>query len=303
MIKDISTRCWILALIVRDDGERLLLGDGAYEFKERQQHFSANSYVNDTVDVQGNDGVLLAGQVRRAANQKFEGYIGDATTQPRQVETYRRQFLAFFRKNHFFEVIYIFQDGTAIKRQKGFIAAAPEVKEIRQIHPEYSVSLNFEDVNYYAYSENAAGEEIYGNSASIPLSSVDSGGEQWDENGQVWDELGSIWEEGGGAGIEAVEVDSIDVVYPVLKIQGPANNPVLENITTNTRMQFQGNITASQTLLVDTRQQVATLNGTSVLTALSGNWLTFKPGQNRVVFSAENADAKPALIEWAEVVG
>lgn len=187
MLAGITPKCWILALVVRDDGERLLLGDGAFEFKEKQQHFIANNYVNDTVEVQGNDGIMLAGQVRRSASQPFDGFIADATVGGTDTETYRRQFLAFFRKNHYYTVIYIMPDGSAVKRQRGFIVDAPEVKELFRISPEYHVSLNFEDVNYYEYDENSEGEEIYSDSASIPMVNANSGGLVWDEYGVVWD--------------------------------------------------------------------------------------------------------------------
>ena len=41
-LDDITTKRYILALIIRDDGERLLLGDGYYEFKDALQHFQPN---------------------------------------------------------------------------------------------------------------------------------------------------------------------------------------------------------------------------------------------------------------------
>lgn len=548
MIKDITTQCWILALFVRDDGERILLGSGNYEFREKQMHFYANRYVNDTVDIQGNDGLMLAGQVRRASTQPFDGYIGGPSYTQQEVEQYRQDFLKFFRKNHYYEVIYIFQDGSAIKRNKGFIVDAPEVKEIRQLSPEYHVSLNFEDVNYYEYQEDAEGNEIYSDSANIPLSTVSSGGLIWDEYGIVWqfsgtgsetkpasgstinivdgaevqnltkisgnadqngtptpadpvsveivtgeitvtvsnglgqsktetidlgsvelckigeyqdyiykdgenwyihketskktvdgttggynsnnkwyyDSLagynvvsgsdiksdhfigttraymqsnlntdglcavstttdiilrdleystendyktwlgqkmptfyfqiatptetqitdanlisqlegldglelysgsntitsaasglpaplnliyivsglgGAVWEAGGGAGISNVQVDSIDMVYPVLTIEGPAQSPTIENLTTNTTISFAGNINSSQTLVIDSRNQTALLNGTSVVANIEGDWPVFAPGINRVSYTAENDTAPDALIEWSEVVG
>ena len=64
-LADITTKCYILTLFIRDDGERFLLGSGAYEFKQNQLHFITNTVQSDLVEVQGNDGVLLAGQVRR----------------------------------------------------------------------------------------------------------------------------------------------------------------------------------------------------------------------------------------------
>lgn len=179
-IKDIDTKCWILALFVRDDGERFLLGDGSYEFEEKQLHFVANAMANDVVEVQGNDGYLLAGQVRRPSTQSFDGYVGDSSTSKAMVEERRRAFFAFFRKNHFYKVIYVFPDGSAIQRKRGFLVDAPEVKELWQIYPKYHVALNFEDINYYYYDEDADGEEIYGKSATINLNSVaQSGGLVW----------------------------------------------------------------------------------------------------------------------------
>ncbi|MBQ8984323.1 phage tail family protein [Candidatus Saccharibacteria bacterium] len=179
-IKDVESKCWILALFVRDDGERFLLGDGSYEFTEKQLHFAANTMANDVVEVQGNDGYLLAGQVRRPSTQTFDGYVGDSSTSKAVVEERRRAFFAFFRKNFFYKVIYIFPDGSAIQRKRGFLVDAPEVKEIRQIYPEYHVALNFEDINYYYYDEDADGQEIYGKSATINLNSVaQSGGLIW----------------------------------------------------------------------------------------------------------------------------
>lgn len=185
-IQGVETKCYILALFVRDDDERFLLGSGHYEFKDSQKQFSANTIQNDVVEVQGNDGFLLAGQVRRPGTQSFDGYIGDGTTEKTEVEEYRRKFFSFFRKNHFYRVIYVFPDGSAIQRKRGFLVDDPTVEELYQQYPEYHVALNFEDVNYYTYSENEQGEEIYAEEAQIDLSSmVATGGLVWDEYGAV----------------------------------------------------------------------------------------------------------------------
>lgn len=185
-LDQITPECFILSLFIRDDGERFLLGDGAYTFKDNQQHFVANSYANDVVEVQGNDGVFLAGQVRRASSQSFDGYIGDATVSKPDIEEYRKDFLAFFRKNYYYTVVYIFPNGDVIQRRKGFIVDAPEVKELFQVFPEYHIALNFEDVNYYSYSEDPDGNEKYTKSATIYLSTGASSG------GLVWDNIGAV---------------------------------------------------------------------------------------------------------------
>lgn len=303
-IDQIKTECFILALFIREDGERILLGSGIYEFKDSQLHFSADSYANDTIEVQGNDGVLLAGQVRRPTTQTFEGFVGDATVKKAQIEEYRRDFLAFFRKNFYYTVVYIFPDGTAIQRRKGFIVDAPEVKELYQVYPNYHVALNFEDVNYYSYSEDEEGHEIYTKSAMINLSTGGTrGGLIWDSVGVEWDSIGAVWEEGGGGGPTTVMVDSIDRVYPVWRLTGPAVNPQLAVLETGTIINYTGTITATQTLEIDMFNKTAKLNGTSVIGNVSGDWVYFDPGNNRVTYTTNNADAEPSEILWQEVVG
>lgn len=181
-LNEIEAQGFILALFIRDDGERFLLGTGAYQFLDSQLHFTANSFANDVVEVQGNDGVFFAGQVRRANTQAFDGYIGDADTPREDIENYRRQFIAFFRKNYYYTVVYVFNNGSAIKRQKGFIVDAPEVKELYQIYPQYHIALNFEDVNYYQYNENDEGIEQFGKSAIITLAEdSNTGGLIWQQ--------------------------------------------------------------------------------------------------------------------------
>lgn len=302
-IQGIAAKCWILALFIRDDGERFVLGDGAYDFKDTQQHFIANEIVNDTVDVQGNDGILLAGQVRRASTQAFDGYVGDATTLKTEVEALRRQFIAFFAKNHFYTVVYVLPDGSAVQRQRGFLVDDPEVKELWQLSPEYHVALNFEDVNYYSYSENEQGEEIFANSVDLFLSDAEGGGLVWDDAGIVFDNIGAEWESGTGGGLNMVTSDGIQETYPIWTVTGPITNPTLENITTNSTITFNGTLTASQTLVVNMEAQTATVNGTNVIGNLSGDWLTLAPGINRISFGGTNDAAQTSRLEWQEIVG
>lgn len=199
-LADITTKCYILALIIRDDGERLLLGDGAYEFKDGQQHFIANTYANDVVELQGTDGQMLAGQVRRTATQTFAGYIGDATFSKQRIEAARRDFLMFFRKKHYYTAVYVFSDGTAIQRDRGYIVNAPSVPELYQRFPEWSVGLNFEDPNYYEYAEDDLGQEIAAHKVELELSTAMSGGLIWDGDGAVSDDLSYVGTEIPGEG-------------------------------------------------------------------------------------------------------
>lgn len=177
--------CYILALIKRDDGERLLLGSGFYQFNKEQKHFNPNVFANDIVELQGADGQLLAGQVRRSSAQSFDGYIGDGTTSKQTVEQKRREFFLFFRKQHHYTVVYIMPDGTAIKRDRGYIVDAPAVQELYQVQPKWHIALAFEDVNYYSYAEDAQGNEIYSFTQTLGLANITDGGLIWDNDGAI----------------------------------------------------------------------------------------------------------------------
>lgn len=188
-ISGVNPKCYILALFVRDDGTRFLLGDDPFEFKDNQLHFQQNTMANDVVEVQGNDGYLLAGQVRRPGTQVFDGYVCNGTNSKEEVEVKRRAFLQFFRRSHFYKVIYVFPNGTAIQRKQGFLVDDPTVQELYQQYPEYHVALNFEDVNYYTYEEDDQGHEIYAKQAIVPLARGGATG------GLIWDNYGVVWED------------------------------------------------------------------------------------------------------------
>ena len=303
MVQNVTPMGFILALFIRDDGERLLLGSGAYEFKKEQLHFAANLMQNDVVEIQGNDGALLAGQVRRASTQPFDGYIADASVCKTPVETYRRQFIGFFVKNHKYQVVYVFPDGSSIQRRRGYIVDAPEVKELYQMTPEYHVALGFEDVNYYSYAEDADGNEIYSTADIIPAAMAQGGGLIWDEYGVVWDNIGAEWAQGGSGAITTIVTQGIANSQPTITITGPATNPIIENITTAQIMRYTGNVTSSQVLVINTSQKTALLNGTSVVGNISGDWVYLAPGENRMTYTTTNADATNAKLEWQEVVG
>lgn len=302
MIHSASPEPWIIVMFRRDDGERLILGDDYYEFKSDQKQFTANTLVNDVVDVQGGDGQIFAGQVQRASTQSFDGFIGDASTSQTTVEEKRRDFFAFFATGHYFDAIYVFADGTAIKRRRGFLVDAPEVQEEWQVFPEYHVALGFEDINYYEYLEDEDGGEIYGHRLELERSGSTSGGAVWDETGWVWDTVGGTFE-GTGTPSGIIDVNSIKTIYPIITINATASNFEIENATTNTNIYYNGTVAEGQSLVINCVEQYATLNGVNVTDNLSGDWLSFDPGENKLVYIAEEIDAPPAIIEWAEVVG
>ena len=301
-LDQISTKCWILALFERDDGERFLLGDGWFDFKDSQQHFQPNTIASDIVELQGADGQLLAGQVRRGAVQNFDGYIGDAITTKAETELHRKEFLRFFQVRHTYKVIYIMPDGTAIQRRRGYLTDAPSAPEIRQNTPEYHVALNFEDVNYYEYSEDDQGQEIYSNIQTIGISSNITGGLIWGANGAESDSNGFIWEAGNSGGPTTVTNDGVAEALPVWTVTGPATNPSLTNITNGQILNFDGIVPAGQTLTVDMANQTATMAGANVFALISGDWIQLAVGTNRVTYSATGT-TEPSTLSWNNIVG
>ena len=186
---NIQSTYFILALFVRDDGERFLLGDGMFEFADKQLHFAPNSVQSDIVELQGSDGQLLAGQVLRSSKQTFEGIIGDQTTSRTEVENARRRFFNFFKTNKKYQVIYVLPDGRSITRYKGFLVEAPSAQELYQLTPKFSVALMFEELPYYAYAEDDEGNPDFTEKFLLRLSTrtqVLSGGLKWDSTGVEW---------------------------------------------------------------------------------------------------------------------
>ena len=140
--------------------------------------------------------------------------------------------------------------------------------------------------------------------ANIPLSVGGvNGGLVWDEYGVVWDSIGAVWEETTSGGPTTITIDSIDNVYPIWEITGPAYNPTLSNTTTGGIISYAGNVASGQTLTIDMNRKTAKLNGTSVIGNVSGDWLYLQPGNNRMTFVTDNLDTPNSKLRWQEIVG
>ena len=74
------------------------------------------------------------------------------------------------------------------------------------------------------------------------------------------------------------------------------------DITTNSRIKFNGTVAEGQKLVLDCQNQTAKLGGANVVGSIEGDWLEIKPGINRFVFTATGTSDK-AKLEWADVVG
>lgn len=273
-VVSVKARSFILALFIRDDGERFLLGDNGYDFKDSQLHFAANTIENDEVMKQGADGVIVAGQVRRASVQSFDGYVGDATMAKETIEQMRRDFFAFFVKGHHFRVVYIDCNRNAWQRKGGYLVDAPEVKELWQIHPEYHVGLNFEDVNYYSYNEDADGEEILSNLVDVPVSTAASGGLVWDEDGAVSEDavVDHDAESAGAQGKSVYINDAAEAPLSAFKLDGETSQTTYTGKNLLKYPYRDTTVTRNDVKFTDNGDGTITANGTATADTLF--WLT-----------------------------
>ncbi|MGE0344171.1 MAG: hypothetical protein AB7O86_14025 [Porticoccaceae bacterium] len=87
----------------------------------------------------------------------------------------------------------------------------------------------------------------------------------------------------------------------VIRIDGPAVNPRVENLTTGQTIALSYNLGSGEYLLIDTQQRTVLLNGTasrySALTDAS-TWWRLAPGVNDVTFRATTSTAATMTLSW-----
>lgn len=89
---------------------------------------------------------------------------------------------------------------------------------------------------------------------------------------------------------------------PVARIDGPATNPILENITTGHQLALNGALAGGEFLLVDFAERTVLLNGTASRYGWVDDpdqWWVLVPGSNEVRFSASTYEGGALLtLSW-----
>lgn len=119
-------------------------------------------------------------------------------------------------------------------------------------------------------------------------------------SGEKWDTVGGEWEAGSG-GVQTIDIQSTQAVYPVWVVEGPCDNPIIVNNTTDTGAQFNGTVAAGQTLTVDFEEGTAYLNSALATRYVSG-YLSLEPGENTVGFNSDGGNTQSCTISWDNVV-
>lgn len=97
---------------------------------------------------------------------------------------------------------------------------------------------------------------------------------------------------GGGSIATSTAINNTGTVttYPTITITGPVTNPTIGNITTGQYMTVNYNLTNSDTLVIDLKQRLVTLNGNSARNLVAGNsqWFGAAPGTSNFYFTGTN---------------
>lgn len=89
--------------------------------------------------------------------------------------------------------------------------------------------------------------------------------------------------------------------HPVFTIQGPCSQPLIMNLTTGSLLEYDIDLSSTDTLYIDTNQGTVTLNGTTanrLYTATTRSQpegaFSFLPGSNAVAFRSDDSSPDPA---------
>jgi len=94
--------------------------------------------------------------------------------------------------------------------------------------------------------------------------------------------------------------DGNGIVYPTVKIYGPATNVNVRNLTTGEYFSIAIKIESGDYVTVDLEEQTVLLNGvTNYLHYFSGEFIYLKAGNNIISFSSDENDPNSyAVISW-----
>ena len=285
--------------IIRDDKQTLT-------FDDTEVYLSASNTLlirpdPDTTSVNFTEasGGEMIRQKNPAYEQPINGLIIPKTTPYWSLVT---RLNAFWKINHTYKIIYVEKDGAMFAIKDAWISGGLQIiPRPYEDYSEWSVTLSIGDQLWRQYAEDPDGNEIYANTATLPLLSRAQGGEVWDSVGEKWVSKGGEWEVGMG-GVQNVFIDSTDVIYPVWIIEGECINPFLQNNTTDTIATYNGTVANGQTLIVNFETGVATLDGAVVSRNISGV-VSCKPGDNTMGFNSDGGATDTSTISWNNILG
>ena len=95
------------------------------------------------------------------------------------------------------------------------------------------------------------------------------------------------------AGQMATNIENLGTVaaYPIITLSGKFTNPKITNLTTNEFIELERETTVSDTIVIDMKERIITLNGVSIASSrtIDSSWWTLLQGNNKIVLETDNS--------------
>ena len=101
----------------------------------------------------------------------------------------------------------------------------------------------------------------------------------------------------------ATNIENLGTVaaYPIITLSGKFTNPKITNLTTNEFIELERTTTASDTVVIDMKERIITLNGVSIASSrtIDSSWWTLSQGDNKIVLETDsNSDNNFGTIKY-----
>ncbi|ALG06855.1 phage distal tail protein [Kibdelosporangium phytohabitans] len=182
-------------------------------------------------------------------------------------------------------------------------AGKPEVQRVNELHWIYQLQLVAPDPRKYSSTVR---------SVSTGLAKPAAGGVQWNgptgTTGVQWNgpagTAGVLWQSVSGTSGVMTMTNAWAAKTPIVfTVTGPAVNPKITNLLTQEVIQWQGTLTAADTLVIDTGTGRVTLNGVKRKTMLRFDFFSLGPLQTvNILFQADAPTSPAALLtgQWRD---
>lgn len=289
----------IITFIRKSDGEKFIFGKGLTGFslspttpilEEAPIETASYNYAQM-------DGGYAVNQIRRPREFNVDGILLPAENQNMWQE--RQRALKFFRIREFYKAIFEANDGYSFMLNSVILTDGADITKWRcEGVASFKLSFIALDPNAYLYSPSSE----YSSSVAVHRLAATKGGRIWGNSLAIWEEGLKRWN-GSGTSIINVAVDTVLPVNPVIRIHGAATNPKIINLTTNTSITYNGSIGVGKILEINCYEQTATIDGSNVVSNMSGEWIEIISGINRFQFTITSGTTNEAILLWNEVVG
>ena len=163
---------------IRDDGQTLAF-DGNEIYLDEDNTLLVRPDPNTTaINYTEADGGEMIHQQNVTYEQTVNGLIIPRIT---DYWNLTGQLSFFFRINHTYKIVYVKKDGSMFMTSGAWISAGLQIIPVPdEEYSRWNITFTIGDMAWTEYSEDSQGKEIYSNNVSVPLLSINPGGEVWE---------------------------------------------------------------------------------------------------------------------------